>query len=154
MSDAYAELFQDAPLGVNFNIPAVDTYELWGNASSGKQGPLDLIIGDAPNARMVVAENGKATYNILVSSQFGATKPSLVTATILLNDVVQSNLTMYREIGTPNDVGSGTITGVLDLEVGDVLTLAYKTDAVNNDIVLFHVNVSISSIVRAIVPTS
>ncbi len=60
---------------------------------------------------------------------------------------------MYREIGNPNDVGSATIMGFLDLDPGDVLTLRYKTDKMNNDIIIFHVNVTVSAILRAIVPT-
>ena len=153
MSDAFCGIFEDSPAGRTFSIPTADTFEAWNNASLSREGPDDLIIADIANNRVMVQTNGKGTYQVSIVTHFGASKPSLVTGSVFLNGVSQPNLSLYREIGTPNDVGSATIIDFLDLEPGDELTLRYKTDKMNNDVIIFHVNVTVSSVVRAIVPT-
>ncbi len=154
MSDGFAELFEDSPLGRTLNIPVVDTFVDWDGASFGNQGPADVVFTESANNRIVIGENGQGHYRISVASQFGASKSSLVTAAVFLNGVVQSSLTMYREIANPNDIGSATIAGILELFPGDVLTLGYQTDKMNTNLILHHINFSVTTVVRGIVPTA
>ncbi len=152
MSDGIAEIFQNTPLGPTLSLPVAGTPVLYMTGNDGAQGPNDIIRPDAINGRFVIGSKGQGKYDLTLSITFGASKRSLCSGAIFVNGVLQDNLFCAREIANPLDVGNVSNSGILSLEANDEITLQFESDTPNIDISIFHVNVTIRSAVRDIVP--
>jgi len=152
MSDGLAEIFQNTPLGPTLSLPTADTPVLYKTGNDGLQGPNDIVISDAINGRFVIGPTGQGKYDITLSITFGASKRSLCKAEIFVNGILQPNLFCAREIANPLDVGNVSTSGFLFLEADDEITLQFESDTPNTDISILHVNVTIKTAVRDIVP--
>jgi len=152
MADGLAELTEISDPPTVLGLPIADTFVQYSSGSNGNQGPLDIIAPDALNNRIVVLDKGQGTYSIALSAQIGATKKSLIGAAVFINNVFQPNLLCLREIATPNDIGSMSVTAPSKLNPGDIITLRFESDKMNTNILLFQVTLAVSSQVRDIVP--
>ncbi len=152
MSDGFAELTEISDPPTVLGLSVADAFVQYISGSDGPQGPVDIIQGDALNNRIVITENGQGTYLIALSAQIGATKKSLIGGAVFINDVFQPNLFCLREIATPNDIGSMSVTAISNLSSGDIITLRFESDTMNTNVLLFQVSLAVSSVVRDIVP--
>ena len=152
MSDGFATIFQSVALGQLLNLPNADEFVLYTTGDNGRQGPIDVILADALNGRFNINLQGNGEYNVSVTIQLGATKRSIIGAAIFVNGVQQPSLICFRQISNPMDVGSMSVFDVIPLVSGDEVTIKFESDTANTDILIFQLNVALTTVIRSIIP--
>jgi len=107
-------------------------------------GQSNGVTTDALNDEMTIDNTG--VYEILVSMSFAGTANIEYEIFVAVDDVQQTDIQCQRKLGGGGDVGAATITGILSLTAGEVLTLWASAGSDASDFTAGQLNFSVHTL--------
>lgn len=124
INGTYAEMFIFNETGGNVVI--INDEDVFYNLTDFTQGETNDVLFNAGNSFIIQKEG---VYAIDFSISFSGGGSDLYGVTVLKNNVPQNNLYIHRKLGASGDVGNAGGTGILTLNVGDIVNLAIEDEA-------------------------
>jgi len=145
---SYGGLYENSA-GSTITVTTAGTYYGWTTATVGTVAGTGFVTADVANAtadNLTIGTSGAGTYLVTLSVCYSGTANSTAVGAIHVDGVPQTNITLRRKLGTGGDVGSASATGILKLEVGNVVDLRFTADGNGDTVVVQRVNLAIARI--------
>ena len=141
---SYGELFEHNEVGSAIALTSNAAFYAWATASAGtlKGAPYVTRTGST----LVIGASGAGVYR--VSAAFAGTLAAAneLKAAIFKNEVEQENLTCDQDVPVLAKYVPGSISGLLSLVAGDIVSLRFGSDANTQTFTMKHCNLTIERI--------
>ncbi|MHC4302715.1 MAG: hypothetical protein ACYS7Y_36105, partial [Planctomycetota bacterium] len=138
---AVGEMYEDNDSGSGITITTSGTYYGWVTASTGEVRGVTFA-SDATADKLTVAHSG--LYHVDGAVSFTGSIGSTFLGVVHVNGSPQVKVKFRRKIGTGGDIGSASLSGVLDLSENDYVDLRFTADGNNKTITIYSANLSIA----------
>ena len=138
MESAYGELFEDNAGGSTINMASSATYYPWVTTTAGVNKTMTL---STANDNIVILCDGE--YLVTAQVSFAGSNTTIYTWAVHINDSAATGFKVQRTIGTGTDIGSTSISGIMDLDVGDTLNLEVLSDGTSKIAIVYYAQLTV-----------
>lgn len=141
MATAYGELYEDNAGGTSITITDAATYYPWVSTTAGLSRNITLSVAN-DNITVIHDE----AFLITAQVSFAGSNSTVYTWAIHHNDSAVTGLKVQRTIGTGTDIGSTSMSGVMDLAAGDTLNLEVLANGASKTATVYYAQLTIVSL--------
>lgn len=142
---SYGGAYESNEAGSAITLTSNAAFYKWVTATSGtvKGAPWVTFDNGAGNKHLVVGASGAGLY--LVNCHFSGTLGAAneLKAAIFVGTLEQANLRVDQDVATLAKYQTGSITGLLTLAAGDIVSLRFGSDANTQTFTMKHANLTL-----------
>lgn len=133
---------------VSASVVSVGTYYTITGLTAGVSSGSGYVVLNAASGTMTVGSGGAGLYRISAHISAAADKVSTLEFALHKNGTKENKASVKGKIGSANDEGAVSLTGLFDLVDTDELTIRVTSDAANTTVSIEHMNWNIVRVTR------